>query len=371
MPYAQFNPKRIRVYPLAERDSKTAIHEAALEPDKMAAPSPHLAPLVDEVAKRIISARERSASVILAFGAHLIKNGAAPVVIRMMEQGWITHLATNGASAIHDWEFAYLGRSEEDVRTNVARGCFGTWDETGRYLNLAVQVNTLRGMGYGEAIGAMIEEGGFILPPAGELEERVQQSLRENHPLAPAQAELLSTIRTFGLDGGTVTIDHPNKSYSLFGRAYALNTPLTVHSGIGYDIIYNHPYANGAALGRASHQDFKIFTRSVAGLEGGLFLSIGSAIMAPQIFEKALSAVNNVRLQEQLSILTDHMIVINDLQESTWNWAQGEPPKNSPVYYLRFLKSFYRMGGSVRYIAADNRLLLHTLYHALKANSGL
>ena len=154
-------------------------------------------------------------------------------------------------------------------------------------------------------------------------------------------------------------------------QASRLQLPVTVHCGIGYDIIYNHPLANGAALGRASHQDFQIFSHSVAGLEEGLFLSIGSAIMAPQIFEKALSAVNNLRLQKSQPILTRHLILINDLQESRWDWAQGEPPKSSPDYYLRFLKSFHRMGGSVRYIAADNRLLLHHIYAALKTSHPL
>ncbi|HQI48426.1 MAG TPA: hypothetical protein PLN61_07140, partial [bacterium] len=203
------------------------------------------------------------------------------------------------------------------------------------------------------------------------LEKELQENLRENHPLAPARAELLTTMRSAGLHGGPVPIAHPHKEYSLFGQAFHFQLPVTVHCGIGYDIIYNHPLANGAALGRASHQDFQIFAHAVAGLEDGLFLSIGSAIMAPQIFEKALSAVNNLRLQERQPILTRHLMVINDLQESHWDWSRGEPPKNSPDYYLRFLKSFHRMGGSVRYIAADNRLLLHHLYAALRASRPL
>jgi hypothetical protein len=366
MPYPHLDPRRIRVYPLAERISKTDIRETALDPEQLPMPAPQLMDRIHEVAERILAARARGASVILAFGAHLIKNGASPAVIRMMERGWITHLATNGAGSIHDWEFAFLGRSEEDVRANVAQGRFGTWEETGRNLNLAVQVNALRGMGYGESVGAMIAEEGLLLPAPEQLEEALQQSLRGNRPLVPAQAELLGTLRAFSLTGGFLAIPHPCKEYSLFGQAFRLGIPLTVHSGIGYDIIYNHPFANGAAIGRASHLDFQIFAHSVAGLEDGLMLSIGSAIMAPQIFEKALSAVNNLRLQQQQPILSGHLMVINDLQESSWDWTQGEPPKSSPDYYLRFLKSFYRMGGAVRYIAADNRLLLHHLYTLLK-----
>ena len=371
MPFPRLEPGRIRVFPLAGRMSKTVIREAAIDPEQAPPAAPEVASQAREAAARILAARARGASVILAFGAHLIKNGAAPLVIRMMERGWITHLATNGAGAIHDWEFAYQGASEEDVRANVAQGRFGTWDETGRWLNLAVQVNVLRGMGYGEAIGAMIAEDGLLLPEVPILERELQENLRENHPLAPARAELLTTMRSFGLEGGRLAIDHPCKEYSIFGEAFRLRLPVTVHCGIGYDIIYNHPLANGAALGRASHQDFQIFAQSVSGLEDGLFLSIGSAIMAPQIFEKALSAVNNLRLQERQPILTRHLIVINDLQESHWDWSQREPPKNSPDYYLRFLKSFHRMGGSVRYIAADNRLLLHQIYVALRASHPL
>lgn len=371
MPYPRLEPERIRVFPLAERMSKTAIREAAVDPEQEPPAAPEVAGLARETAGRLLAARAHGASVIMAFGAHLIKNGAAPLVIRMMENGWITHLATNGAGAIHDWEFAYQGRSEEDVRANVAQGRFGTWDETGRWLNLAVQVNALRGMGYGEAVGAMIAEDGLLLPEIAALEKELQQNLRESHPLAPARAELLTTMRTAGLQGGLIAISHPHKAYSLFGEAFRLRLPITVHCGIGYDIVYNHPLANGAALGRASHQDFQIFSHSVAGMENGLFLSIGSAIMAPQIFEKALSAVNNLRLQERRPILTGHLMVINDLQESGWDWSQGEPPKSSPDYYLRFLKSFHRMGGSVRYIAADNRLLLHHLYAALKESHPL
>lgn len=371
MPFPRLEPERIRVYPLAQRMSKTAIREVAVDPEQEPPEAPANAALVHETAERILAARAHGASVILAYGAHLIKNGAAPLVIRMMERGWITHLATNGAGAIHDWEFAYQGRSEEDVRAHVAQGRFGTWDETGRWLNLAVQVNALRGMGYGEAVGAMIAEEGLALPETALLDKELQENLRENHPLAPARAELLTTMRSAGLTGGPIAIAHPFKAYSLGAQAFRLHLPLTVHCGIGYDIIYNHPLANGAALGRASHQDFQVFAHSVAGLENGLFLSIGSAIMAPQIFEKALSAVNNLRLQERQPILTGHLMVINDLQESRWDWSKGEPPKSSPDYYLRFLKSFYRMGGSVRYIAADNRLLLHQLYAALKKSQPL
>lgn len=366
MPYPQLDPAKIRVRPLAERKSKSAIADILIDPEHPPKPAPQLQPLIAEVAARIIAARERQASVILAFGAHLIKNGAASLLIKMMEQGWITHLATNGAGGIHDWEFAFHGRSEEDVQANVAQGCFGTWDETGRYLNWAVQLGALRGMGYGESIGAMILEDGLSFPILESLRQDVARGAQSPSPLLPAQAELLQTMTAFNIPDGFMAVRHPFKQSSVFAQAVRLGVPLTVHSGIGYDIIYNHPCANGAALGRGSHTDFKIFAHAVTGLQDGVVLSVGSAIMAPQIFEKALSQVNNLRLQNGLQTIAGHLMVINDLQESSWDWTKGEPPKSSPDYYLRFLKSFYRMGGSVRYVAADNRLFLHHLYHQLQ-----
>ncbi|MBN1543642.1 hypothetical protein JW992_15980, partial [candidate division KSB1 bacterium] len=158
MPYPQIDPREIRVFPLARRHSKTAIQDVAIDPDSDPLPLPASAvPALQLIADRIRAARADGASVMLAFGAHLIKNGAAPLVIRLMERGFLTHIATNGAGGIHDWEFAWQGRSEEDVRTNTAQGCFGTWDETGRWINLAVQVGALTGMGYGESLCRLIE----------------------------------------------------------------------------------------------------------------------------------------------------------------------------------------------------------------------
>ena len=318
-----------------------------------------------EVAQRILKAREKGASIILAFGAHLVKNGAGPILIKLMQDGWLTHLATQGAGGIHDWEFAYHGRSEEDVRANVASGTFGTWDETGKYINLAVQVGAIKGMGYGESLGALIHNDGMEIPSGAELEDDIKTGVSNKDKFLPAKLELLETLKKFKLPSGLMTIIHPHKKYSIFGNTFQLKVPLTVHPGIGYDIIYNHPYANGAALGRGAHIDFKVFVNSVNNLSNGVFLSIGSAIMAPQIFEKALSFANNLKLQHGEKI-TNHYILVDDLQQSVWDWIKGEPPKSSPDYYLRFLKTFYRMGGEIKYVSADNRVLLHNLYWKLR-----
>ncbi|MFZ2640901.1 MAG: hypothetical protein WA117_07915, partial [Verrucomicrobiia bacterium] len=140
-----------------------------------------------------------------------------------------------------------------------------------------------------------------------------------------------------------------------------------VHPGIGYDIITNHPMYNGAVVGRAAATDFRLFGRAVDGLDGGAVMSIGSAIMAPQVFEKSLSCVNNLRLQAGRPIVRDHNIHVVDLQDGgNWDWTRGEPPRTSPAYYLRFCKSFSRMGGAMHYVQCDNVAFLHNLHHQLR-----
>ena len=123
---------------------------------------------------------------------------------------------------------------------------------------------------------------------------------------------------------------------------------------------------NGAAIGRAAALDFGLFGAAVEGLDGGVVLSVGSAIMAPQVFEKSISCVNNLRLQAGRSIVQDHTIYVVDIQDGgKWDWSQGEPPKDNPAYYLRFCKSFSRMGGRMHYVQCDNVAFLHNLLHAL------
>ena len=366
MPYKQIDSKKLKVFPLSTRKSKSRIEDVAIDPE-LPPPSidSKLAESIEELAKQILKAKEKNASIMMAFGAHLVKNGAGTLLIKLMENGWVTHLATQGAGGIHDWEFAYLGRSEEDVRENVATGTFGTWEETGKFINLAVQVGAITGMGYGESLGALIENEGFTFPVISDLKDEISKALSNKDEFIQAKIELLETMRKFAIQPGFMSVQHPYKKYSIFGNAFRLKVPLTDHPGIGYDIIYNNPYANGAALGRGAHIDFGIFVNSVDNLSNGVFLSIGSAIMAPQVFEKALSYANNIKLQSGEKI-KDFFIFINDLQESVWDWSKGEPPKNSPDYYLRFLKSFYRMGGMVEYLSLDNRALLHNLYWKLK-----
>jgi hypothetical protein len=353
--------RRLRVFPLADRKSLTTVDEILVDPDAAPRPpGPEMAGEICRCAGRLREARGRGASAILMYGAHLVKNGAAPLVRRLVDGGWLTHLATNGAGTIHDWEYAFLGRSTESVEVNVATGTFGSWDETGRNIHLALMAGALCGEGWGVSLGRFIAEDGTTLP----LQEDLVAAVRGDpaHPLAAARAELLGAMRAHGIPGGRHEVRHPRKETSILAGAFRAGVPVTVHPGIGYDIITNHPWFNGAVLGRAGGLDAALFGGAVEGLEGGAVLSVGSAIMAPQVFEKSLSAANNLRLGAGRPVVRDHAIFVVDLQDGgRWDWSQGEPPKDNPAYYLRFCKSFSRMGGAMRYLRCDNVVFLHNL----------
>lgn len=360
--------KRLKVYPLAQRRSLSALEKILIEPASVPSPcSTEIQSIIHDCAEKIRAARSRDASVILMYGAHLVKNGAQRIVNAMVEQGWITHLATNGAGSIHDWELAYLGRTEENVRDNVATGTFGAWEETGRYALVAVLSGALREEGYGQSLGRFVAEDGVILPTTDALEK----SLRDEpaHPLAPARAELLQAITVHNLTGGHIEVTHPWKETCILAHAFRHGVPFTIHPGIGYDIIANHPMFSGAAIGRAADTDFRLLGGSIEQLDGGVVLSIGSAIMAPQVFEKGASCVNNLRLQSGRQILNEHTIYVVDIQDGgNWDWSRAEPPKDNPAYYLRFCKSFSRMGGAMKYAQCDNTEFLHHLLVELRKN---
>ena len=391
---------KMRVLPLAQRKSLTRIEDILVDP---AAAPPRCtdaqAAGVQDCCARIVAARQRDASVILMYGAHLLRNGAALVLERMMRHGWITHLATNGAGTIHDWEYSFLGRSTESVEENVATGTFGTWDETGRNIQLALLAGGVRdtlsggmgerggadilsapttlqdadrmsaplsmGEGYGRALGRFIWEDGASLPAIDDLLQLIRT--QPHHPLTAARADLLQALHQHGLASGRVRVEHPWKHGSILAHAFRHNVPMTVHPGIGYDIITNHPLFNGGVVGRAAQWDFQWLGGSVDRLDGGVVLAVGSAIMAPQVFEKNLSCVNNLRQQAGKPIVKDHTIYVVDLQDGgNWDWSQGEPPKTNPAYYLRFCKSFSRMGGAMRYVQSDNMVFLRNLWHELE-----
>lgn len=325
-----FDTSKIKPAPLEERKNRARIQDIAITPQTPIPQSPNLE-AITRLAQRIITARKNHRPVILAFGAHLIKNGLSPMLIELIKNDYVSHLATNGAGTIHDWEFAFQGGTDEDVRENIKKGRFGTWDETGKYLNLAIINGAKNNKGYGESIGEMINK------------DKVEN----------------------------IDVNHPFKEYSIQNAAYEKNIPFTVHPGIGYDIIYTHPLFDGAAVGKTSRTDFLRYVQSVSELEGGVYISIGSAIMSPMIFEKALSMARNVAEQKDRQI-TDFTIAVNDIaDEKTWEFGTGqEPSKDDPAYYSRLCKSFDRMGAkNMDYIKEDNRSFLQNLSHELTKTS--
>ncbi|MBA7486457.1 hypothetical protein ES707_22016 [subsurface metagenome] len=192
-------------------------------------------------------AKKRNRAIIFGLGAHVIKVGLSPIIIDLMKEGWITALALNGAGIIHDFEIAFTGQTSEDVQLQIKNGHFGMAQETGQMLNGAINSGEEKGLGLGEAVGEMI-----------------------------------------------ATSDFPHKDMSLLSVAYNLNLPVTVHVAIGTDIIHFHPEVKGEAIGNASLKDFFLFCSLLEKLEdGGVFVNIGSAVILPEVFLKALSFIRN------------------------------------------------------------------------------
>ena len=356
----------IKIRPLSERSSLARVDEILVHPDSNpAAISPEKQKLVHRCASAVQRAKSRGASIILMYGAHLLRNGAALIVDELMQSGWLTHLATNGAGSIHDWEYAWLGASTENVEANVATGTFGAWDETGRYIHLALLAGAISGQGYGSAMGCFIANDGIVIPTLEELEQRVSTEFPS--PLRSAWVDFAHAIREFGISNGHHSVMHRWKQASILGSAFRRGVTATVHPGIGYDIISCHPMFNGAAIGRAAELDFKLFAGAVDRLDGGVLLAVGSAVMAPQVFEKSLSCVHNIRFQQQRGPVRDFDIFVVDLQDGGgWDWTQGEPSKDNAAYYLRFCKTFSRMGATMQYLQCDNIVFMHNLLHELR-----
>jgi len=310
-----FNRNALKVRSLKERESKSGL-SIMIKPKTVGKLSSNDRKLAAELAQKIRQAKKEKRPIIFSFGAHFIKNGLSLVLIDLMKNGYVSHILGNGAVSIHDWEFSYQGKTEEDVRRYIAEGQFGIWDETGKYINGAI--NKYTNMGYGGAVGKVI------------WDEKYKY-----------------------------------RDKSILGNAYNLGIPVSICPGIGYDIIYTHPSCDGAAIGKASYIDFLKFAKTVQQLEGGVYVSIGSAITSPMVFEKSLSMANNVNIQKNGKKIENFTIFVNDIQPGTWNWKKGEPPKDNPAYYLRFNKTFARMGGDFYYLQADNRDFMLELYRLL------
>ncbi|MDR1419558.1 MAG: hypothetical protein LBI86_04230 [Treponema sp.] len=365
-----FERLRITSSPLKERCSKVEIESAAAAAESGNAVPPETEERVEKIAAEIAAARKKGASVICAFGAHAIKNGLGRLLGAMLKKGWLSHLASNGAAVIHDWEFSFLGKSSEDVRENAAAGRFGTWEETGLYINLALAAGAWEGLGYGAAVGAMILKNGIDIPARAELLEAAGSFFKADRSGALSAGKAAAALDYYGLiealriPSGFLSVNHPWSSYSVLAAAGEAGRPFTCHPMFGHDIIYTHRASRGAAIGRTAERDFLEYVAGVENLEGGVYLSVGSAVMSPMIFEKALSMARNAAGGN--GTIRDCGIHVVDLQESSWNWSGGEPPADNPAYYLRFMKTFNRMGCRIDYTRSDNRDFFTALYKALE-----
>ncbi|MHC4997358.1 MAG: hypothetical protein ACYTGQ_20205, partial [Planctomycetota bacterium] len=230
-PYPQLDLTQIQALPLTERISYISIEDEAIDPDAAPPDAGAAMPQIQALAERIKTARERGATVSLAYGAHLIKNAAGPLLNALIEEGYLTHLATQGAGIIHDWEFAHLGRSSESVRDNAPNGTFGTWHETGAAINLAALVGATQGLGLGQALGLFINTNTIDVPSAESLQQLI--AAEPAHPHAAARADLLQAILGHDLPPGPFTLTHEYKRYSVTACAQKHGVPLTVHPGIG------------------------------------------------------------------------------------------------------------------------------------------
>jgi hypothetical protein len=250
-----FDPSKIRTYSLKDRQSKVRLDELATPHRKgggfagFAASLPGIlaAKHLREVAAAVVQARQDGRPVMLGMGAHAIKVGLNPLIIDLMERRVVTSLHLNGAGIIHDFELAFIGHTSEDVDREILSGAFGMAEETGSMINGAIKDGAGRGWGIGRSVGSMVQAGNF-----------------------------------------------PHRDKSLLAAGERLGVPVTVHVAIGTDIIHMHPSFDGAATGEAGRRDFHSFCSLVAGLEGGVYVNLGSAVLLPEIFLKAVTLCRNL-----------------------------------------------------------------------------
>lgn len=200
-----------------------------------------------ELVQRIVTSCKSGKPVIVGMGAHVIKVGLNPILIDLMHKGVISAIALNGAGIVHDAEIAMVGRTSEEVADVLGAGAFGAARETGEVLNGAIKRGAQKNIGLGRSVGEVL----------------LQQ-------------------------------DFPHNDQSIIAQACKLDIPVTVHVAVGTDIIHIHPSADGAATGQTTHYDFRLFCSLVSQLEGGVYLNVGSAVLLPEIFLKALTVVRNL-----------------------------------------------------------------------------
>jgi len=314
--YQLFDRSRLRVKPLAEREHDLHLDRWLALTD----PTPEFEHAdLPKVAAWLASAREAAAARVLIMGAHVIRAGVNRHVIDLMERGFIDHVAMNGAGAIHDFELARIGATTESVARYISTGEFGLWRETGELNDWVTEADGLS-LGLGENIGRRILDSNF-----------------------------------------------PHRGVSILAAAHRLSVPATIHAGIGYDIVYEHPNCDGGAWGAASYRDFLIFTHTLERLQGGAVLSFGSAIMAPEVYLKALAMVRNVAHQHARTI-SRFATAVFDLWPIHGDYRR-QLDKTDPGYYFRPHKTMLVRtvadGGESFYFQGDHRATLPALRRAL------
>ncbi|HRK02274.1 MAG TPA: hypothetical protein PLH57_06370, partial [Oligoflexia bacterium] len=252
-----FDLNKIQTYSLRDRPSKVEVKDfaqipstdAVLAMNKWFDTLPEILAAKDLrlLARAVVECRNRKKPIVWGMGSHVLKTGLAPLLIDLMNEGFITGLAFNGSALIHDFETAFAGKTSEDVDSAIGDGDFGMARETGEIVNQEISKGVASGLGLGGSIGKHIAES-----------------------------------------------DYPYKDLSLFAHAYKCGLPATVHVAIGTDILHMHPKCDGAALGLGSHRDFLRFAESVSLMEGGAYINFGSAVILPEVFLKAITLARNL-----------------------------------------------------------------------------
>lgn len=319
--YPMFDRTRLAIPPLSERRHDVSVDDVLKLTDET---PPYRDPQFPALVDRVAEARRGGRPVIVMMGAHVIKQGCGRFVCDLLRRGVVTHLAMNGACAIHDFELAKAGGTSEDVSRYIAEGRFGLWRDTAE-INDIVREGAARGLGFGEAVGEFVASSDF-----------------------------------------------PHRDVSVFAAAYEANVPATVHVGIGYDIIHEHPNCDGAAAGEASYTDFLIFANAVERLEGGVLLNLGTAVMGPEVYLKALSMARNVARQEGRSIRRFTTAVF-DLIPIQGDYRR-QAKKSEPGYYYRPWKTILVRtvadGGESFYFQGDHRVTVPSLWREATARLG-
>lgn len=317
MPFPQFDRTKLIVKPLAERAHDLTL-DVLLPLD---APVTFTHPSIPLIAQRLVAAKAAGAARILMMGAHVLRAGTQQYLIDLIDRGLVSLVAMNGAGPIHDWEFALIGASTESVARYVRTGEFGLWRETGA-MNDVIRAGVRDGIGLGEGLGRAIADGDF-----------------------------------------------PYKDVSVLAAAYRRGVPVTVHIGIGYDILHEHPNADGAALGQASYTDFLVFAEHVRGLEGGVVLNFGTAVMGPEVYLKALAMARNVAHQAGKTI-AKFTTAVFDLIPLDDDYRR-QAPKTDPRYYYRPWKTILVRtvadGGESFYVQGDHRDTVPAVWRAATA----